>query len=397
MPASKQHGFAWLGSLFKGGRTRPRIFLSYRRRGEASGFAGRLADRLVKHFGADQIFRDVEDIASGVDFVDAINEGVEACEALLVVIGPDWLTVQDASGRRRLDDPRDFVRLEVASALRRSVRVIPVLVCGAQIPAESELPADIAALSRRQTHELSDKRWDYDVDELVKTLESIGIPKASGARGDGAKGPGVKKTIGIFAAAGVGAVVLAVLLVSQMLDNAAETFGPELLQGSQNPQPQQQPTDVKSAASVPETQPAFQSTAAEQEVRDVVARSAQARIFAQQSMDPQALDRDYTGVALQFLVGQLQYMASQGVFAISELHDQTIQYMQISPDGLNATVELEETWSAQFVSVLTRQCASRYATHTVPHRLYLTRMNGLWQVHSIELPPNYSPVAVPCY
>jgi hypothetical protein len=394
MPGSTQHGFAWLGSLFStGSRIRPRIFLSYRRRGEASGFAGRLADRLVKHFGADQIFRDVEDIASGVDFVDAINEGVAACEALLVVIGPDWLTVEDATGRRRLDDPRDFVRLEVASALRRNVRVIPVLVCGAQIPAESELPPDIAALSRRQTHELSDKRWDYDVDELIKTLESIGIPRASGANREVARGPSIKKTIGIFAAAGVGAIVLAVLLVSQMLDNAAGTLG--VLPDSPD-QSQQPPTDVKNAAGV-QTQPAFQQNAAEEEVRDVVIRSAAARAFAQQAMDPQALARDYTGVALQFLVGQLQYMASQYVFAISELHDQTIRSIVIAPDGQNATVDLSETWSAQFMSVYTRECASRYPTHTVPHRLYLTRLSGAWQVHSIELPPNYAPVAIPCY
>ncbi len=158
-----------------GNKDGPRIFISYRRRGEGAGYGGRIADRLVEHFGVGQCFRDVDDIESGVDFVKTIQEAVGACEVLIAVIGPDWITQTDVRGNRRLDDPRDFVRLEIAAALQRDIRVIPVLVGGADIPTEQELPDVLSALSRRQVHELTDTRWEYDVTKLIAAIESIGI------------------------------------------------------------------------------------------------------------------------------------------------------------------------------------------------------------------------------
>jgi hypothetical protein len=92
---------------------------------------------------------------------------------LLAVIGPRWLSVANKDGKRRIDDPNDFVRLEIAAALRRDVRVIPVLVEGATMPSAEELPEDIKALARRQAHELSDRRWDYDADQLFDVLEKV--------------------------------------------------------------------------------------------------------------------------------------------------------------------------------------------------------------------------------
>ena len=93
-----------------------RVFISYRRQ-ETSGMAGRLYDRLAAHLGEDQVFMDVDTIAPGVDFAEVITQAVRSCEALLAVIGPHWLTATDQDGRRRLDDPHDLVRLEVAAAL----------------------------------------------------------------------------------------------------------------------------------------------------------------------------------------------------------------------------------------------------------------------------------------
>ena len=153
-----------------------KIFISYRRE-DARGDAGRLTDKLKFHFGEKQIFRDVEAIEAGVDFVEAINEAVGACTALIAVIGPNWVKVMDEQGRRRLDDPHDFVRLEIAAALTRRIRVIPVLVGGAVMPKAEEIPADLEGLARRQAQELSDQRWDYDVGHLIETLEKLGIKR----------------------------------------------------------------------------------------------------------------------------------------------------------------------------------------------------------------------------
>src|SRR5580765_5596226 len=99
-----------------------RIFISYRR-DDTGGYAGRLNDRLSEAFGAQEIFRDIEDIAPGVDFVQEIEREVAACDVLLVVIGRQWTASVDAHGRSRLQDPHDFVRLEIAAALRRNIRV----------------------------------------------------------------------------------------------------------------------------------------------------------------------------------------------------------------------------------------------------------------------------------
>jgi hypothetical protein len=146
------------------------IFISYRRQDSQSA-AGRLADHLRENMRGVPIFRDVETIEPGVDFVEAIGRALQSCGILLAVIGPRWVSLPDAAGRRRLDDLNDYTRLEIATALQRNdVRVIPVLVEGAQMPAGDELPDDLKPLARRNAIELTDKRWEYDVSQLVETL-----------------------------------------------------------------------------------------------------------------------------------------------------------------------------------------------------------------------------------
>jgi LCCL domain/TIR domain len=160
------------------------IFISYRRLDSQSA-AGRLADSLKEQLPEAHIFRDVETIEPGMDFVDAINAALESCGVLLAVIGPHWSSIQDDTGKRRLDDPADYTRLELATALARTdVRVIPVLVDGAAMPAPDALPADLQSLARRNALELTDKRWDYDVSQLVATLRhTLGLaPKTSAPR-----------------------------------------------------------------------------------------------------------------------------------------------------------------------------------------------------------------------
>jgi hypothetical protein len=147
-----------------------RIFVSYRREDSAYP-AGWLCERLTEHFGQGQVFKDVDSIELGEDFVEAISRAVASCDVLLAVIGADWLDVTDAEGRRRLDDPEDFVRVEIEAGLRRDVRVIPILVDGARMPRAAELPPSLSPLVRRHALELSPNRFDYDTSRLLSVLD----------------------------------------------------------------------------------------------------------------------------------------------------------------------------------------------------------------------------------
>ena len=118
----------------------PSIFLSYRR-ADTGGYAGRLADSLERHFGKGSVFQDVETIVPGSNFMQTIDAAIARCDVLAVLIGNTWLAERNANGGMRLNDPDDFVRLEVAAGLRAKTHVIPVLVEGTTMPAESDLPA----------------------------------------------------------------------------------------------------------------------------------------------------------------------------------------------------------------------------------------------------------------
>src|ERR1041385_6895228 len=147
------------------------IFISYRR-DDSSGHAGRLFDKLSDHFGKDRIFMDIDTIEPGEDFVTVIENAVGSCEILIAVIGRNWLS--GTSGTTgRLDNPNDFVRVEIATALRRDIRVIPVLVQRAAMPKPQDLPEDLARLTRRNAVELGDNRWHTDVDELIGVMEKL--------------------------------------------------------------------------------------------------------------------------------------------------------------------------------------------------------------------------------
>ena len=147
-----------------------RIFISYRRE-ETAYPAGWLYDRLTGHLGHGQVFKDVDSIQLGDDFVEVITRAVGSCDVLLALIGDEWPTMTDDHGRRRLDNPDDFVRLEIEAALSRRVLVIPVLVDGARMPRADELPPSLAALVRRQALELSPARFDFDTSRLLRVLD----------------------------------------------------------------------------------------------------------------------------------------------------------------------------------------------------------------------------------
>ena len=149
----------------------PDIFLSYRRKDSASA-TGRLADRLEEHFGPARVFHDHESILAGEDFAAAIRRAINVSTVVLAVIGPDWLDARDEKNQRRLDDPTDFVRLEIEAAFGAGVDVLPVLVEGAAMPTAAQLPASLAALAHCQATELSDSRWHADADGLIAQLQS---------------------------------------------------------------------------------------------------------------------------------------------------------------------------------------------------------------------------------
>lgn len=158
-----------------------RVFISYRRQ-DTAWPARQLYDVLVAELGADRVFKDVDDIEPGDDFVERIQSAVGSCEVLLALIGPQWLTVTDASGARRIDDPEDFVRLEVETALTRDdVRVIPILVDNAKMPTPQQLPKELAALTRRQGVEINPV--SFDTRRLVRVLHHT-FDDARGARAE---------------------------------------------------------------------------------------------------------------------------------------------------------------------------------------------------------------------
>src|SRR5215216_5422180 len=149
-----------------------RVFISYRR-DESAGYAGWIADSFDEYFGEDKVFRDIDSLEPGLDFSEAIERALESSEVLLAVIGKNWLTVTDAAGQRRLENPDDFVRVEIATALKRNMRVIPVLVQGASMPSADELPEDLAPLTRRNAFELHDSSWRDDIRQLITILDNV--------------------------------------------------------------------------------------------------------------------------------------------------------------------------------------------------------------------------------
>ena len=194
------------------------IFISYRHK-DTQGEASRLADDLRAALAGVQIFRDVETIAPGEDFVVALERALAECSVMLVLIGPIWLETRDAQGRRKIDDPNDWTRLEVTTGLRRGVRVIPVTCRDAPLPSTDELPEDLRELRRRQAFQLDNDRWRYDFDQLVeKLVQAVGFRRAArpsaeaAAPAPAAKAPGWKRwAVGVAVVAGIAAVIASMI------------------------------------------------------------------------------------------------------------------------------------------------------------------------------------------
>ena len=154
-----------------------KIVVNYRRE-DTAGHAGRLYDDLAERFGEDSVFMDIDAIPPGVDFAQAIEQAIGSAQAFLALIGPRWISAADATGARRLEQPDDFVRLEIEAALGSEMLLIPVLFQGTAMPGTEQLPPSLVGLTRRNAVEIRNSSWRYDVDRLIRALEEGGGTKA---------------------------------------------------------------------------------------------------------------------------------------------------------------------------------------------------------------------------
>src|SRR5262249_26082466 len=148
-----------------------KVFISYRR-DDSAGYAHAIHSRLVQHFSKDQVFMDVDTMEPGVNFVRAIENAVGECDVLVALIGKRWAGGERGGGSR-FDNTKDYVRLEVPTALTRDIRVIPVLVDGMTMPNEDSLPPPVQPITQRNAIEISNTRFNYDVDQLITAVRKI--------------------------------------------------------------------------------------------------------------------------------------------------------------------------------------------------------------------------------
>ena len=156
-----------------------KIFISYRREDSAAD-ARSICERLEREFGPDSVFIDI-DMHAGAKFPTVLEESLAQCKVMLVLIGPSWLNAQDEQGQRRLENPDDWVRLEIVRALKRDITVIPVLVNGAKLPKQIDLPEDIWGLRDRQAASVTHDGFRYAMDGLVGDIRvAVGLAKHGG-------------------------------------------------------------------------------------------------------------------------------------------------------------------------------------------------------------------------
>jgi TIR domain len=148
----------------------PSLFISYRRH-DSAGYSGRLHDRLQREFGHNLLFMDVNSIPLGTNFIKVLGEEIAKCDALLAVIGPGWLDARDENGHRRLGNPDDFVRIEIGTALKRGIRVIPILLEGTQVPKADQLPDDLKELALRTGLDVRHASFNEDMERLIRELK----------------------------------------------------------------------------------------------------------------------------------------------------------------------------------------------------------------------------------
>jgi TIR domain len=148
------------------------VFISYRRE-DTGPYARLLKEHVCSRFPDVPVFMDLDSIEAGLDFAEVIESALRSCVVLIVLIGREWLTIADDDDRRRLDNPDDYVRFEIRTALQRCVRVVPVLVDGVKAPQRQQLPADLDRLARLNALEMSYSRFEYDEGRLMVVIQRV--------------------------------------------------------------------------------------------------------------------------------------------------------------------------------------------------------------------------------
>lgn len=204
---------------------RKNIFISYRVK-DTQLATGRLVDALKQHIHENRIFMDIDKIDPGLDFTQVITKYLNTSEVMLAIIGPDWRAYNAEKGTYRINENTDWVRKEIATALQRNIRVIPVLLDGGIMPDEDQLPDDLKPLLFRQSYEISNKRWKYDCDQLIEVLrrtmgetesgqENRNVKEKRGQQSD-KPNAGKSKTLWIVAS-----VAVLLLIIFQLTQNSS--------------------------------------------------------------------------------------------------------------------------------------------------------------------------------
>ena len=238
-----------------------KIFINYRR-GDEPGFTHALLGRLEQTFPAERLFGDVDKIRplTGEDFVRALESQVAQCDALLAVIGNGWLDATDERGSRRLDDPNDFVRIEIESALRLGKRVIPVLVHEARMPRPDELPEAIRPLATRNAVRLTHERFRADVQGLIKALQ-VALADVAALRPDAVdQGPEPRKHLRSSRRALLPLCVLGIVLVGSIGVWVAKPYLMPVSQGA--PPVQSIPAPIRPTSAPVQSTPAPEQASA---------------------------------------------------------------------------------------------------------------------------------------
>jgi hypothetical protein len=173
------------------------VFINYRT-GDGEWPAAFLDDKFKRRFGVDRVFRDATSLEAGHDFRSELRRRLERCTVLVVIIGPSWLTARDESGRRRLDKPSDYVRMEIEESLKRNIRVVPITLNDVRLPLADELPVEIADLAHRQSRVFRSRYYEADFEQILAIIDEE-IPRATESRdsvSSAVAGSGPRTTIG---------------------------------------------------------------------------------------------------------------------------------------------------------------------------------------------------------
>jgi hypothetical protein len=347
--------------------------------------------------------------------VESIAKATSVCELLLVVIGPDWLTLKDRQGQPKILNRNDFVRLEVGTALSRNIRVIPVLVGGAKDLTEEQLPEDLKLLARRQSHELSDNRWDYDSDQLIKSIESMGIKCRTREEREARK----RKQKMITTVVATTMVILVGFATvnyfkpfsgdkikeptedTRNLNSGSATDSYEVSDKQEvikNTPQTVQKLNSKSIAVPMEDQeepntntlPRIDVSTATKinynkekgSIKNTLIRASNLEAEAFLTLNEGILSQVFTGDALRNYDVVFSQYRDMGIYNINILENQSFGEFNIYEEGgrMLAEVELLETWSGHTHRTMDHQCLVHQESRQVPQTVYLEKTKDSWYI-----------------